>query len=340
MRRLEGNWFENRSSALADWDLDRLLETKGTARVDVILPALDEEDTVGPIVAAIMRDLVAPGRRLVDEVIVVDSGSTDATADRASAVGARVVKTDSVLTSLPVERGKGEAMWRGLAATAGDLVVFLDADLRSFTSGYVVGLLGPLLADPSVHLVKAAYDRPLVLGDQRIADGGGRVTEVLARPLINALWPELGGVAQPLAGEFAARRSLLESLPFPCGYGVETGLLVDVFRAVGIDGIAQVDLGVRVHRHQDWAGLSGMAAEIIHAAMLRADPAGLMFEPGQGAALPGFVRTPEGLDRQDRPVQVRERPPLLSVPEYGGRRLRAPVSGLRPTAQRGPRLVS
>ena len=209
---------------------------------------------------------------LVDDLVVVDTHSRDATAERARDAGARVITSSDILPDVPLERGKGEAMWRGLAATSSDLVVFIDADLRSFRPDYVTGLLGPLLLDDGVHLVKAVYDRPLVAGDIRIAAGGGRVTEILARPLINALWPALSGVAQPLSGEYAVRRSLIETLPMPCGYGIELGLLVDTFRAVGLDGIAQVDLGEREHRHQDATRLSRMSAQILHAALTRADP--------------------------------------------------------------------
>ena len=160
-------------------------------------------------------------------------------------------------------------MWRSLAVTSGDIVVFVDADLQSFTPSYITGLLGPLLTDDSVHLVKAVYERPLVEGSTVVPAGGGRVTELVARPLLNLLWPELAGVVQPLAGEYAARRTLLESLPFPCGYGVEIALLVDTFERLGLDAIAQVDLGVRVHRHHEERFLGVMAAEIMRTATER-----------------------------------------------------------------------
>lgn len=316
MRRDGQTWFRRRSSAMADWQPERLLAAKGDVRVDVILPALNEQDTVGGIVHAIRSRLMTAGCPLVDELVVVDSGSVDRTGLRAREAGARVIDRESVLPELVARSGKGEAMWRGLAATSGEIVVFLDADLRSFTPGYVVGLLGPLLTDPTIHMVKAAYDRPLLAGDRRVDSGGGRVTEILARPLVNALWPDLAGVAQPLAGEYAARRSLLELLPFPCGYGVEIALLVDAYLAVGLDGIAQVDLGVREHRHQAVTELSTMSAEVLHAAMTRADPRGAVYRPPQRSTLPGFSHTSVGIRKVDRPVQVRERPPLASIREY------------------------
>jgi glucosyl-3-phosphoglycerate synthase len=310
------DWFDRRTSAAADWPVTQLLTAKHGRTVDIILPALNEEATVGAIVATVRRELMTAAVPLVDNLIVVDSHSVDSTVERARAAGARVVSSDSVLPGLPVERGKGEAMWRGLAATSGDLVVFVDADLRSFTADYVIGLLGPLLLDDGVHLVKAVYDRPLVTGDVRIAAGGGRVTEILARPLINALWPELAGVAQPLSGEYAATRSLLERLPFPCGYGVEIGLLVDAYEAVGLDGIAQVDLGEREHRHQDASRLSRMSAQILHAALIRADPQQHVYRPLPAPTLPTFSHDDGAFGVSQRDIQILERPPLRSVHSY------------------------
>ncbi|MEI2715747.1 MAG: glucosyl-3-phosphoglycerate synthase [Candidatus Nanopelagicales bacterium] len=316
MRPEVRSWFDRRTSSASHWPLDRLLTAKGDATVDVILPALNEEATVGEIVASVRGALMTSACPLVDDLVVVDTHSADATAERAAAAGARVVSSADILPGVALERGKGEAMWRGLAATSGDLVVFVDADLRSFTPHYITGLLGPLLLDDGVHLVKAVYDRPLVSGDVRIAAGGGRVTEILARPLINALWPDLSAVAQPLSGEYAARRTLLEALPMPCGYGIEIGLLVDTYRSVGLDGIAQVDLGEREHRHQDATLLARMSAQILHAALIRADRGGAVYAPAAISALPVFSHDDGTFDVQEKPIQTVERPPLLTVPEY------------------------
>jgi glucosyl-3-phosphoglycerate synthase len=207
--------------------------------------------------------------------------------------------------------GKGEAMWRGLAATQGDVVVFLDADLRSFTSDYVIALLGPILSDSSVHLVKACYDRPLIADGGRRVMGGGRVTELVARPLLNLHWPELAGVAQPLAGEYAMRRDLVESLPIPCGYGVEFALLVDTAQRAGLDAVAQVDLGERRHRHQDDQSLGIMAAEIWQVALDRLDPGNAVSRPGDSIA--EFTYGPDGVTMTDHVVEVLVRPPLARV---------------------------
>ena len=310
-------WFDDRTSVAADWTLDLLLERKDGTRVSVVLPALDEEATVGRIVEQVHRSLgpgAPEGQRLVDEVVVLDSGSADRTAQVAAAAGARVVHRDDVLPDIPAVRGKGEAMWRSLAATEGDVVVFVDADLQSFAPHYVTGLLGPLLTDPAVQLVKAVYERPLVEGSTVVSAGGGRVTELVARPLIDLLWPQLAGVVQPLAGEYAARRTLLESLPFPCGYGVEIALLVDTFERHGLDALAQVDLGVRVHRHHDEARLGRMSAEIVRTALERAARRHDVADVAHlGTTLTQFERSASGFASHTHDVVALERPPMASL---------------------------
>jgi glucosyl-3-phosphoglycerate synthase len=301
-------WHARRTSHESDWPLASLLGLKARSgsTVSVVLPALNEQDTVGPIVAAIVADLGRSG--LVDEVVVVDSGSTDRTADVAAAAGARVVRREDVLTCTPPLPGKGEVLWRSLAATTGDLVCFVDADLEQFSSAVVRGVLGPLLADPRIQLVKAAYERPLADGATVHPAGGGRVTELVARPLLNLYWPELAGFVQPLGGEYAGRRQLLESLPFPCGYGVEFALLVDTYAAHGLDALAQVDAGVRHHRHQDEQSLGRMAAEILQVAQARlGGPAPV------STTLTQFVRASGGFAATIRETAVPERPPLRSV---------------------------
>jgi glucosyl-3-phosphoglycerate synthase len=312
-------WMHRRTSAVADWPPGLLLEAKGSSRVSVVLPALDEEATVGPIVAAIHAGLVAAGGGdgLVDELVVVDSGSLDATGLVAAAAGATVVHRDRVLPRLPARPGKGEVLWRSLAATTGDVLVFVDADLRSFTPSYVRGLLGPLLTDRGVALVKAVYERPLRDGSAVLAAGGGRVTELVARPLINLHWPELAGVVQPLAGEYAARRGLLELLPFPTGYGVELAVLVDTWEMAGLDAIAQVDLGVRVHRHHDDARLGLMSSEIMQVALARLERSGRIRrrEP-VNPTLSQFDRSGAAIAVVTHDVELVERPPMVTVPEY------------------------
>ncbi|MEU9145280.1 glucosyl-3-phosphoglycerate synthase [Streptomyces sp. NPDC048349] len=303
-------WLADRSWSAADRPLDQLLDRKRAAgtTVSVVLPALDEEATVGAIVEVIRRELMeglpVP---LVDELIVIDSDSSDATAEVAAKAGAQVVHRDEILPRIPALPGKGDVLWRSLLAATGDVLCFVDADLRDFSAAFVSGIVGPLLTEPDVQFVKAMYDRPL--GD---APGqGGRVTELVARPLLNLHWPQLAGFVQPLGGEYAVRRSLLERLPFPVGYGVELGLLVDALHTVGLDALAQVDVGVRLHRHQDGQALGRMAAAIYRTAQLRLSR-GHLVRP----ELTQFERGPDGFVPHTYPVDTEERPPMLGIREY------------------------
>jgi glucosyl-3-phosphoglycerate synthase len=242
-------WTTYRTDSAAQWTVQRLQKAKRDTTVSVVIPAHNEQATVGAIVGTIRRHLMRRPR-IVDELVVVDSRSTDATARVAEAAGASVVHQDEVTRGLPRLDGKGDALWAGLAAVGGDVVAFVDGDLRDFSPHFVSGLVGPLLTDPSVAFVKGFYHRPLVRADAVEADGGGRVTELMARPLLNLLVPELSGFVQPLAGEYAGRRRVLEQVPFVSGYGVEIAMLIDLLDLVGLDAIAQVDLGERLHRHQ------------------------------------------------------------------------------------------
>ncbi|MEU9604987.1 glucosyl-3-phosphoglycerate synthase [Streptomyces sp. NPDC048057] len=303
-------WLATRSWSAADRPLSALVAAKRGTTVSVVLPALDEEATVGEIVRVIRRELMERVP-LVDELVVVDSGSTDRTGEVAAAAGARVVHRDEVLPRIPVLPGKGEVLWRSLMVTRGDVVCFVDADLRDFSADFVSGIVGPLLTDPQVQFVKAMYDRPL----GETAGQGGRVTELVARPLLNLHWPQLAGFVQPLGGEYAARRSLLERLPFPVGYGVELGLLVDALHTVGLDALAQVDVGTRKHRHQDGQALGRMAAAIYRTAQLRLSR-GHLVRP----SLTQFERGEDGFVPRTHPVDTEERPPMREIDEYAARR--------------------
>ncbi len=305
-------WLSTRSWSATDRPLHQVLAAKQrTGRtVSVVLPALNEEATVGDIVAVIRHDLMRQVP-LVDELVVVDSGSTDRTSEVAAAAGARVVHRDGILPRLPAAPGKGEVLWRSLLATRGDIVCFVDADLRDFSSDFVSGIVGPLLTEPDVDLVKAMYDRPLAGATGQ----GGRVTELMARPLLNMHWPQLAGFVQPLGGEYAARRSLLERLPFPVGYGVELGMLVDALHLAGLDALAQVDVGVRKHRHQDGQALGRMAAAIYRTAQLRL-ARGHLIRP----SLTQFERGEDGFEPRTYRVDTEERPPMVEIAEYQARK--------------------
>ncbi|SFO46513.1 MULTISPECIES: glucosyl-3-phosphoglycerate synthase [Actinomadura] len=318
------SWLDRRTSTAEDWPPRLLLAAKGDTRISVVLPARDEEATVGAIVAAVRTDLVER-IPLVDEIVVVDSRSRDRTAAVAAAAGAGVVAQDAVLPEQGRMSGKGEALWKSLAATSGDLIVFVDADLREFASSYITGLLGPLLTDPSVGYVKGCYDRPLVEGGRRVEGGGGRVTELVARPLINLHWPLLAGVMQPLGGEYAGRRALLERMPFVTGYGVELGLLLDIYQDSGLDAIAQVDLGRRVHAHQSTEALGAMSGQIMLTAWSRLERHGRMLPlEAPSTALTRFHRAADGHDARTTDVAVGERPPMIEVPAYAAARSFSP----------------
>jgi glucosyl-3-phosphoglycerate synthase len=246
----------------AQFDAGSLADSKGNRRISVCIPARNEAATVGSVVEAITSTLTGrpAGVPLVDEVLVIDDGSRDGTADVARGAGARVVPSDAA------EGGKGQAMATALEASEGDLIVFVDADITNFGPHFVTGLLGPLLLNESLALVKGHYRRPL----QGDADGGGRVTELMARPLIDVLFPFLSSIDQPLAGETAAPRSVLEKCGLADGYAVELALLVDVATLFGVERIAQVDLGTRIHRNRPLSELRPQSTDVLRAALARA----------------------------------------------------------------------
>ena len=309
------DWFARRTWQAPDWPVAELVAAKRGRRVSVVLPALDEERTVGGVVAAIVPLTTGPAP-LVDELVVMDSGSTDATARVAAEAGARVVARDAVLPGFVPVPGKGEVLWRSLAATDGDVLCFIDSDLVDFDPGFVPALLGPLLAAEGVALVKGFYRRPLrleVSEADALDHGGGRVTELVARPLLAALRPGLSGVVQPLGGEYAATRELLESVPFATDYGVEIGLLIDTFDTRGLDAIAQVNLGVRKHRNRSLLQLGPMARQITATALRRTAT------PDSGAPLVQFVQVDGEWVPQPYAIGDVERPPMREVRDRAGR---------------------
>jgi glucosyl-3-phosphoglycerate synthase len=250
-------------TAHGDFDPAAVAARKDGRTVAVCLPARDEEATVGTIVETLRREL-QDDVALVDELVVVDDHSEDDTALVASEAGATVVDARTTLPEV-TGAGKGAALWRSLHETTSDLVVWVDADITGFSSHFATALIGTLVQNPEVSFVKGAYDRPLVEGE-----GGGRVTELVARPALAMLFPALTVVAQPLAGEYGGRRELLEQLPFVQGYGVDIALLIDAHRSVGMAGLAEVHLGVRRHRNRTIGQLGPQAAEVLRATLVRA----------------------------------------------------------------------
>jgi glucosyl-3-phosphoglycerate synthase len=301
-------WFSEATVQRAPWTAEQLVAAKHGRTVSVVLPALNEQATVGALVDA-LRPLVGG---LIDELVVMDSGSTDCTAELAREAGARVVQRTDVLPELAPWPGKGEVLWRSLAATAGDVLVFIDSDLIDFDAGFVPALLGPVLLQrrsKRVALVKGFYRRPLRIESAELGNGGGRVTELLARPLLNALRPELAGVIQPLGGEYAATREFLEAVPFAAGYGVEIGLLLDAHTRYGLDGLAQVNLGVRKHRNRSLLELGLMSRQILGAALPRCGVA----EVAGSAGITQFVQLGARFLPTESDVLVADRPPMRDV---------------------------
>lgn len=261
-------WGERNTHHWDDWTLGDLMAAKQGHTVSLVVPARNEAATVGDVVTRV-REALVDTVALLDEIVVIDSDSTDDTYGVATDAGAVVHRAGEIRPDLGSVPGKGEAMWKAQFVTAGDVIVFMDADLLDWDTHFVPGLLGPLLTRPEVALVKGFYERPMLSGDTAVPFEGGRVTELVARPLIRLLFPELGGLHQPLAGEWAVRRELFERLSVPTGYAVELAALVDTLRARGLDALAQVDLGTRAHRHQSLRDLSGMATQILAAALAR-----------------------------------------------------------------------
>lgn len=280
------SWYRNRTFHHGTFTPERLARER-SATVSVCLPARDEEQTIGPILERLL-----PLRKLgvVDQIVVVDD-SHDRTAAIARSLDIEVHDQSALMPQLGPVLGKGDAMWRALPILGGDIVCFLDADSECFGAHYVCGLIGPVLLKPGIEFVKGFYRRPFRIGGVTVPDEGGRVTELTARPLLNAFYPDLAAVEQPLAGEVAARRELLERLPFVTGYGVDVALLLDAYLHAGLDALAQVDLDVRQNAHQPLRELGPMAVAVLQAVASR------------------LVR--DGRLRDPPPEPAVERPPLV-----------------------------
>jgi glucosyl-3-phosphoglycerate synthase len=296
-------WHRSNTFSHDAFPLERLAAER-QATISICLPARNEARTIG----AILEQLL-PLRELgvVDQLVVVDN-STDGTAEIARRLGAEVHDQDELMPELGPVLGKGDAMWRALPVLHGELICFLDADSERFGAHFACGLLGPLICGPGISFVKGFYRRPFRVGETVFPDGGGRVTELTARPLLNLFYPDLAGIEQPLAGEIAARRELLERLPFATGYGVDIALLLDAYGAIGLDGLAQVDLDVRQNAHQPLRDLGPMAYSVLRAVATRLEREGRLRGP-----LPVEFSSPGEEGHQALAVEPAERPPLLSL---------------------------
>jgi glucosyl-3-phosphoglycerate synthase len=287
-----------------DFTVERLARSREHS-VSVCLPARETSGTIGAIVEAL---LTLRDAGVIDQLVVVDAASEDGTADLAARAGAEVHQEADLLPAFGTVRGKGDALWRALSVLSGDVVCYLDSDSQMFGTHFACGLIGPLLEDPGTAFVKAAYRRPFTVGQVSVPDAGGRVSALTARPLLSMFYPELAAIRQPLAGEIAARRDLLVRLPFATGYAVEVAMLIDAYREVGLDGLAQVDLEVRFNQHQSLARLSGMAWDVLGAVTARLEREGRL-----SGVEPGSLLVPEGDHLEERRLELVERPPFSEV---------------------------
>jgi glucosyl-3-phosphoglycerate synthase len=321
-------WFGHRTyhhSQFTPLSQLKAAKRRSCATVSVCIPARDEAETIGKVVRTIRRNLM-DRVGLVDEVVVMDAGSRDDTASIAAAEGAKVYCEADVLPDAGPGAGKGEALWKSLHVTSGDLICWIDADIRNIHPRFVYGLLGPLLAESGITYVKGFYERPLLDRCGLARGGGGRVTELTARPLLSLFWPQLAGLVQPLAGEYAGRREVLEQVPFSTGYGVELGLLVDIAARWGIASIAQVDLDRRVHRNQDMQALSRMSFGILQAALTRLAGEGRLEAASWSTTLYQFTNRDRGYHMEPHDLAVGQRPPMITVDAYRREREREPLA--------------
>jgi hypothetical protein len=331
------NWFaENTYHSREFANLERLalLKEQQGVRISLGLPALNEEETVGNVIQTVKKALM-DDIPLLDEIVLIDSGSIDYTREIASDMDIPVFIHQEILPEQGAYRGKGEALWKSLHVLSGDIIAWIDTDISNIHPRFVYGVIGPLLRDPNVQYVKGFYRRPLMRGDKPIAGSGGRVTELTARPFFNLFYPELSGLIQPLSGEYAGRRSALDRLPFFTGYGVETGLLIDILEKYGIAGIAQVDLLERIHHSQPLPSLSKMSFSIMQVVFKRLEYRHQVRLLDQSNLTMNLIRfgQQQGYSLEPEEIQELERPPMRSILEYRRKHGLTPGRSLEP----GPR---
>jgi glucosyl-3-phosphoglycerate synthase len=298
-------------------------EAKGIT-ISLCIPSLNEESTIGKEVV-IFRSELMQRYPLVDEIAVIDSGSTDRTLEVARSFGADTYLADDILPNLPSKKGKGENLWKAIYQLSGDIIVYIDADIKNIHPRFVYGLVAPLIFRDEIKYVKAFYDRPLAFSGGTRPSGGGRVTEILVRPLFSLFFPELAAIIQPLSGEYAVRRDVLEQIPFPIGYGVETSHLLDVYNKWGLDAFAQTDLDQRVHRNQATRSLGKMAFGILQTFLSRVQSIGVIPEvPQLNTVLRQFQSHDDVFETVEHEIVEEERPPMIEIDEYQAKMRRRP----------------
>ena len=317
---MNNNWlYQNTFHHREFRDLNRLVAAKNEKNVTIslCLPTLNEEKTIAKEII-IMKSELMIRFPIIDEIVVIDSGSIDATREIAESYGADVYEASQILPHLENFTGKGENLWKALYITRGDIIVYLDADIKNIHHRFVYALLGPLLTTNTIRFTKAFYDRPLTLDQQKIRPtGGGRVTELIIRPLFSLFFPELTQILQPLSGEYAGYRDLFEKIPFPIGYGVETSMILDIYEKWGLDVIAQVDLDRRVHRNQDNKALGRMSFVILKTFLNRIEKLGhIQLTKPVFKEMIQYKRIPGEYQPDIYRIEGHERPPMITVPEY------------------------
>lgn len=317
------NWLETNTFHHSQfWNLMSLIEEKEKQglTISLCIPTLNEEKTIGKEIVLFKSELM-DRYPLLDEIAVIDSGSTDRTVKTAASFGADVYLSGDILPSMGFRRGKGENLWKAIYQLKGDIIVYVDADIKNIHPRFVYGLVAPLLYRPEIKYVKAFYDRPLAMSTEIRPSGGGRVTEILVRPLFSLFFPELTAVIQPLSGEYAVRREVLEQLPFPIGYGVETSHLMDIYARWGLDAFAQTDLDRRVHRHQPTRDLGKMSFGILRTFFRRMKADGIIGDlPDLTSVLRQFQAKEGHHEQVMYEIMEEERPPMIEVPQYRSKR--------------------
>jgi len=313
------DWIENNTIHHSQfWDIKKLVEEKEkqNLKISLCLPTLNEEKTIGKEIVMFKSELM-DRYPLLDEIAVIDSGSSDSTCEIAKTFGADVYLSADILPQYGEKKGKGENLWKAVYELTGDIIIYVDADIKNIHPRFAYGLVAPLIYRPELHYVKAFYDRPLAFSQGVRPSGGGRVTEILVRPLFSLFFPDLTGLIQPLSGEYAVRREVLEKIPFPIGYGVETSHLIDVYEKWGMEAIAQVDLDQRVHRNQETRDLGKMAFGILRAFLFRAEALGVIGNlPELNTLLRQFQAKDETYEQIAYEIREEERPPMIDIPEY------------------------
>lgn len=317
---MKNNWLKNNSFHYSEFkDLTRLVEEKRkkNLKISLCLPTLNEEKTIAKEIL-IMRSELMARYPILDEIVVIDSGSTDRTREVAEAFGADVYEANDIFPNLEKFKGKGENLWKALYITKGDIIVYLDADIKNIHHRFAYGLIGPLLLNKNIKYTKAFYDRPIAIGKNKLRPtGGGRVTELVIRPMFSLFFPELTQLMQPLSGEYAGFREVFEKIPFPIGYGVETSMILDIYMKWGLDVIAQVDLDRRIHRNQDTKALGKMSFVILKTFINRQTKLGLIdLKENLFDEMIQYNLVKDDIKPEILKIIGHERPPIIEIPEY------------------------